>query len=198
MAIQRMCRRCGRIKPLEEFHRDRSLSEGRRYICKDCARETSRLNWRKLNSVTRGLYCVLRSAIKRCHDPAHAGYRRYGGRGIEVCSLWREHPESFYKWALANGFAPDLQLDRIDNANGYEPGNCRFVTRSENQRNRRDNVLSAPVVKWLRCMLANNAASQSELARYIGVSRQLINNVWKNRSWRDYGTDSSPLSAGGG
>jgi hypothetical protein len=36
--------------------------------------------------------------------------------------------------------SPDHEIDRIDNSRGYEPGNVRWVTRSRNDRNRRNNV----------------------------------------------------------
>jgi hypothetical protein len=46
---------------------------------------------------------------------------------------------AFQSFALAAGWQPDLQIDRIDTDGNYEPGNVRFVTRSENNRNRRNN-----------------------------------------------------------
>lgn len=73
---------------------------------------------------------------QRCFNPNAEKYLDYGGRGITVCSEWLEYPK-FREWALANGYADDLQIDRIDNNGSYEPGNCRFVTRPQNQRNRR-------------------------------------------------------------
>lgn len=36
-----------------------------------------------------------------------------------------------------NGYKTGLELDRIDNNGNYEPGNCRFVTHAENNRNKR-------------------------------------------------------------
>ena len=77
---------------------------------------------------------------RRCNNPNCKEYPNYGGRGIRVC--W----ESFYdfkKWALSNGYAPGLEIDRINNNGNYEPGNCRFVSHSINNRNkrmRRDNT----------------------------------------------------------
>lgn len=66
---------------------------------------------------------------------------RYGGRGIKICEEWKASFAAFRDWALANGYAPGLSIDRIDNNGNYEPGNCRWATRSEQQRNRRNNVI---------------------------------------------------------
>jgi hypothetical protein len=87
------------------------------------------------------LASVYRSMIDRCHSPSHIEYERYGGRGIEVCTLWRSSRIAFYEWALENGYRDDLQLDRKKNHRGYSPSNCRFVTPKVNSNNRRDNVL---------------------------------------------------------
>lgn len=75
--------------------------------------------------------------LKRCYDEKHKDYTNYGGRGIEVCKEWKESKQSFMEWCLENGFEKGLEIDRIDNDKGYEPTNCRFVTRKENANNRR-------------------------------------------------------------
>lgn len=76
------------------------------------------------------------SAMKvRCTSEKHPRYARYGGRGIAVCAEWQKF-EPFASWALANGYRDDLQIDRIDNSQGYYPANCRFVTAAENMANR--------------------------------------------------------------
>jgi hypothetical protein len=77
---------------------------------------------------------------RRCYDPQAVNYDRYGGVGVTV-SGWADYHE-FKAWALAQGYRhrDKLQLDRIDNSRGYHPDNCRFVTPSENYRNRKSNV----------------------------------------------------------
>ena len=49
---------------------------------------------------------------------------------------------------------PKLELDRIDVNKGYEPDNLRFVTRSENQRNRRSMQAMQKLVDELRAEVA--------------------------------------------
>lgn len=75
----------------------------------------------------------------RCLDPKHKAYPNYGGRGITVCDRWKEDFLAFYS-DMGPKPSPDHELDREDNDKGYELGNCRWVTRSVNDRNRRSNV----------------------------------------------------------
>lgn len=78
----------------------------------------------------------------RCTDPKHRAWKDYGGRGITVCARWFESVEVF---VADMGPKPTAahELGRIDNSRGYEPGNCRWSTRSENSRNRRSSRLLA-------------------------------------------------------
>ena len=85
------------------------------------------------------LFSVWDNMISRCYCPSKGvGYERYGGRGITVCDEWRRSYEAFKEWAVPL-WQPGLQLDRIDNDGNYSPSNCRFVTRSAQARNRRNN-----------------------------------------------------------
>lgn len=74
---------------------------------------------------------------KRCHNPKDTGYKWYGAKGVAVCEEWRQEQDRFYTWALANGYAPDLSIDRKDNYKGYEPSNLRWATTAENNMNKR-------------------------------------------------------------
>ncbi|WP_157129869.1 AP2 domain-containing protein [Burkholderia pseudomallei] len=72
----------------------------------------------------------------RCYDSKSRHYKNYGGRGIGVCTEWRESFDAFFAEV---GLRPsdDHELDREENDKDYMPGNVRWVIRPENQKNRR-------------------------------------------------------------
>lgn len=80
------------------------------------------------------LAVVHRNMTARCANPNATHWARYGGRGIYVSDAFQDRA-GFIAWALANGWAPGLYLDRIDNDGPYSPENCRFVTQAKNMRN---------------------------------------------------------------
>lgn len=84
-----------------------------------------------------GAYKSWRAMMGRCLNPKHTAYPSYGGRGITVCDRWL----IFTNFYSDVGDRPEgSTLDRIDNDKGYNPDNCRWLSKAEQQRNRRDNV----------------------------------------------------------
>lgn len=84
------------------------------------------------------IYRIWAAILRRCTNPNTKDYPRYGGRGITVCERWAESFSAFY--ADMGDRPPGTQIDRIKNERGYEPGNCRWISCSGNNRNRRDSV----------------------------------------------------------
>lgn len=69
--------------------------------------------------------------------------KHYRDRGIDICKEWKESFSAFEEWGMKTGYVhgAGLSIDRIDNNKGYSPSNCRWATRKEQSRNKRDNIV---------------------------------------------------------
>ena len=100
----------------------------------------------------------------RCNNPNCSSYADYGGRGIKVCDEWQNYIP-FSEWALANGYDDSLTIDRIDVDGNYEPSNCRWATKKEQQNNLRRTTF----IEY-----NGEKKSISEWSEIFGISKQTI------------------------
>ena len=126
---------CGNRKTVRRDHliSGKTLSCGC-YVCENAGA----LNKTHGMSKTR-IYRIWKGLRNRCYNQRLPQYSDWGGRGITVCEEWTNF-ESFYKWAIANGYRDDLSIDRIDNDGNYEPKNCKWSTPQEQALNRSSNA----------------------------------------------------------
>lgn len=99
-------------------------------------------------------YEIWKSIIQRCTNKNAKAYPDYGGRGICICDSWRNSFEAFLA-DVGPRPSPGHSLDRENNDGNYEPGNVRWATRTEQNRNSRHNRLitidgvTKPLCEWL-------------------------------------------------
>lgn len=124
------------------------------------------------------LYNVYHGMIKRCYKPNNGSYSHYGGRGIGICDEWRDKEkgfQTFYAWAIANGYQEDRSIDRIDVNGDYSPNNCRWAN-AKTQANNRTNTAH----------IKHNGVfhTPAEWSEITGIERQVILSRYK-KGWSE-------------
>ena len=131
--VQYLCQcDCGNKKVVRGLH----LRGGNTKSC-GCHRGDSLVNYCTTHGKSnQRIYNTYRAMKERCYNKHNIEYKNYGARGITVCDAWLKDFNAFYSWAMENGYADGLTIDRINNEGNYEPTNCQWITRSENSRKR--------------------------------------------------------------
>lgn len=100
-------------------------------------RDAIAAEWRR-RLVRHPLYQTWRGMKSRCESPTCDHFGHYGARGIRVCERWTD---DFCQFSADAGVRPSgMTVDRIDSLGNYEPGNCRWATKADQQRNKRSNI----------------------------------------------------------
>lgn len=157
---------CGKEKTIWQ----QQITGGNRRFTKSCGCLALELN--KTRNLKHGacrsgqvtaLYGIWVAMRGRCRNPNAAGYATHGGRGISVCKQW----ESFEQFAEDVGIRPSSlhSLDRINNDGNYEPGNVRWATEAQQQRNTRRN-------RFVK--IGHERLCLTDAAKRLGIARSTL------------------------
>lgn len=134
------------------------------------------------------LYDTWKNMLSRCYNPKDDRYYTYGARGVNVCDEWRENFHEFARFALSNGWAAGLSIERKDVDEGYSPGNCCFITMKEQMRNKTNNVYitingeTKCLVEWCEIF---GVGFQKVWARYKVLGITDVNRLFYKGDLRD-------------
>lgn len=145
-------------------------------------------HWRHGYSAAHPTYRVWTDMKRRCVNPKHKAYPRYGARGISVCERWLN---DFAAFVADMGEKPEgMTLDRIDNAGPYSPENCRWATWREQNNNRRStrklewDGRTQSLRQWSRELGINHVTLRRRLEHGWTVERALttpVNQKFRSR-----------------
>lgn len=137
--------------------------------------------------ITPVLYRAWVKMRERCRGREAHHYKSYKAKGITVCAEWLVYA-NFRKWALSNGFRKGLTLDRYPNGNGnYEPGNCRWATKREQQNNTSRthfltlNGVTKPLTHWAEELGLDPVLLRARIGRGWTDEQALTFPLGKNR-----------------
>jgi hypothetical protein len=138
--ITKVCNYCKQTRHLEEFHKNKTMRDGRSRTCKKCAallnKQYTTANREIIKARTEAYYAkypwkvVLISIKDRCNNPNTDCYRWYGGRGIKCLITEQELKELWVRDKADSLQKPTI--DRLDNDGSYTFENCRFIEFQEN------------------------------------------------------------------
>ena len=176
---------CGNYKVIEQDH----LISGHTRSCGCFKKETISNRFYKHGLTDTRLFRIWTNVKTRCYNKKSKFYKNYGGRGIVICNEWKNNFNSFYNWAMSNGYQDDLTIDRIDVNENYEPSNCRWVDIKTQQRNRGNNYLikyngeEHCVTEWGRILGINYGTILYRLKKLKWSIRKAFTEPVKNKKY---------------
>ena len=153
---------CGNKKEVLNSHLRTGKITSCRCLWKEVMRRANLVHGHALEKGAAPIYSTWCKMMERCTNPLRKEFKNYGARGIRVCERWRE----FENFLADMGEKPTgLTIDRINNNGNYEPGNCRWATQVQQQRNKRNNRIFT---------VRGTTGCLQELCEYYGLYHGLV------------------------
>jgi len=166
---------------VQKVVRSSQITDGNTQSCGCLAREKTSERFTTHGMTNSFEFSAWTSMKRRCENPKHPAYKRYGGSGIDVCLRWQRF-ENFLEDMGRCPF-PDGSVERKDNRKGYAPSNCCWTPRSQQSRNRSNVLLHDGMT--VPEMAAKYAVKYTTLKRRIAAG-------WPEAQWfkspRELGT----------
>jgi len=132
---------------------------------KTCGCSKRNISYTKTHGLTKTKeYRTWKGIKNRCYNKNIKDYTNYGLRGISMCESWKSSFENFLS-DMGKAPTPNHSIDRIDNNGNYEPSNCKWSTKIEQNNNKRTNTLIQ--TDW-------GIMTINQLSRKTGINRNTI------------------------
>lgn len=149
--------------------------------------------WRNNSQETKATYGTWTNMRRRCLNPAHPHWMLYGGRGIKICDRWVDDYDAFFD---DMGLRPaGYTIERRDNDEGYNPGNCYWASRKEQAQNRHTARMvtiegrTQSITSWLKEIGASETTFYKKLKAGVPLEKALHKKQKRNRT-PQHGTNS--------
>jgi hypothetical protein len=150
---------CGTVKPITTY----AITHQRNKSC-GCRKGEGNIGIKSLSGLNKSEFNSWWSMKNRCYDPNHKNYKHYGGRGIRVCEEWNENFSAFLN-DMGKKPTSNHTIERVEIDKGYYKENCKWATKMEQARNKRNNVIVTFEGKTM-CL--------AEWAEFLGVHRGIL------------------------
>lgn len=175
---------CGTMKSISGSSLREGLTQSCGCLCLERIKETVTTHAASRIGQREPTHIIWANMKARCYNTNRSDYHQYGGRGITVCDRWLN---SYVNFLEDMGPRPKgLSLDRIDNNKGYSKDNCRWATPTEQNNNKRSNILLS---------FKGKTQSISAWAKDLGFNPEVIRKRIRIRGWDVERALTTPLKS---